>query len=210
MFQASAVAVADQDERRRDKLLDRPVVGSHVELLELFDQCGKRRRIGRRSVVRVAPRRSVKQFRTGVLDSAQDLGIQAIAAGAGGCDDQLANPIGMPKSEVQCNAAAEAVAVDVALLDSQRIEQCGHVIGELLVRKWAVDVGRVSVSLQLDGDHAAAARKGRHEIAHQVDCHERAGQHHERVTGAADLVVHGEPVDCRIARIVRRHRCSIR
>src|SRR5205823_3647488 len=80
VFEASAVRVPDEGEGGCRDPADGPIERSHVELLELLDQRGKRGRIGRRSVVRRAPRCAVEQVGAGVLDALENLGIEAVAA----------------------------------------------------------------------------------------------------------------------------------
>jgi len=54
-------------------------------------------------------------------------------------------------------------------------QQRRGVVGELLIRERAVDVGRMPVALELDPDDLAARGQGRHEGAHEFDGHVRAG-----------------------------------
>src|SRR5690606_7216 len=55
--------------------------------------------------------------------------------------------------ELYRRAAAEAVTDDVRAFDLQMIEQRGSIVGKILKRNVAVDVGRPAVSLHLDGDN---------------------------------------------------------
>jgi hypothetical protein len=116
----------------------------------------------------------------------------------------------MPQAELQCHAAAEAVAVDVGLFDPQVPQQPGGVVGELLVGERAVDVGGVPMALELDGDHLAVLGQRRDETAQQLDGHVRARQHDQRVPLPVDLVVHVQPVDRGVADVVGHGPCSSR
>ena len=69
----------------------------------------------------------------------------------------------MPDRHLESDSATHAVAHDIGLLDPEMTQQCRRIVGHLLVRDRAVDVGGVAVALLLDGDHLPrlAARPGR-------------------------------------------------
>jgi hypothetical protein len=68
----------------------------------------------------------------------------------------------MPDRQLDCDAGAHAVAVDVGVLDLQASQQPGPVIRHLLVAQGALDVGRASVRLLFDRYHRrVSANAGR-------------------------------------------------
>jgi hypothetical protein len=93
----------------------------------------------------------------------------------------------VPETELEGHAAAEAVAIEVGLLDADVRQQRGGVVGEQLVEERTIDVRRVPMSLELDRDDPAGLGQGRHEDAQLFDGHVRTGQHEQRISGAVDL-----------------------
>src|SRR6185369_4829570 len=98
-------------------------------------------------------------------------------------------------------AAAQAVTHDVRAWDLEIIEQPCHIVGEVLEREIALDVGSTPVTLHFDGNHFP--RFGKFADPHTpvvCNCHERAVKQHYRLAAAVDLVIHFESVNRSIAR----------
>ena len=111
----------------------------------------------------------------------------------------------MAHRELQRDPAAHAVADHVGCLDPEVLRQRGRVVGHLLIRERAVDVGRAPVALLFDGDHLPGRGQARQDRSHHVDGHVRAVQQEQRRALAVDLVVHVELVDWCVARLGRCH-----
>ena len=94
-------------------------------------------------------------------------------------------------------------------MDLQKIEQRGHIVGEVFVAEVAFDVGRAPVALHFDGNHFPRFGEFADPPGPVVrDGHERAVEQHHRVAASVDFVVHLEPVDRRVARrwfLLRRY-----
>jgi len=69
-------------------------------------------------------------------------------------------------------------------------QQGGGIVGHPFVGDGAVDVGRVPVPLQLDGDDLPGLGEGRHYLSHRIDRHVGAVEHDQRSARAMYLVLH--------------------
>ena len=114
----------------------------------------------------------------------------------------LPTTLGMPDRQRQGDRASHAVAEHVGPLDLQVFEQRGRVVRHLLAGQRAVDVRRVSVPLQLDGDLLPVPGQGR--VRGRPA--ERPVQQDQRLAGAVDFVVHLQAVD-RGVPLLHRSRC---
>ena len=66
----------------------------------------------------------------------------------------------MPHRELEGRTTPHAVAEDVGPFDVEVPQQGGDIVGHLLVGERTVDVGGVTVPLQLDGDDLAGLGQG--------------------------------------------------
>src|SRR5918994_1353098 len=97
----------------------------------------------------------------------------------------------MSDGKVQGDAGAHAVAENISLGDPKVPERCGGVIGQLLDGERAIDVGRASMGLQLEGDDLPSLGKSRQKLSERrADCRKRAVEQNQRRSGAVDLVIH--------------------
>jgi hypothetical protein len=106
-------------------------------------------------------------------------------------DRQFADELGMADRDRQGHRSAHAVAEEVGLPDLEVFHEGGCVVSHLLDRQRAIDVGCVSMPLQLDGDHLPILRERRIRGCPT----EGSVEQHERLPGAVNLVVHLEAVD---------------
>ena len=74
------------------------------------------------------------------------------------------------------------------------LNQGRDVVRHMLVRERPIDVSRVPMALDLDGDDLPGLGQVRHNLSHHADRHEAAGKHNERFPRAMDLVIHLETV----------------
>src|SRR5262245_49374895 len=109
----------------------------------------------------------------------------------------------MAQTQLQCNAAAKAVAVHVRSIDSEMVQERGDVVGEHLVREGTADVGGMPMTLELDRNHSVTRRERPHQTSHQPHGHVRARQYDQGLADTVSLVIHLEPVDMRVTGTVR-------
>jgi hypothetical protein len=204
---AHGVGVGVDEHRGRGEPADRvgPVVLRLDEVGRLADE--RREVLGARrdSRVELADRRLPDHVgRPGAhrVHGGDRVGVVAVAPERDRDEHQPAHPVRMLDRRAQSDHPAQRVAHDVGLLEAEVLDQCRHVVGHRLGPERSVDVRRVAVALELDGDHAPAGRKRRQHRRPQLGRAEAAVQQHERFAGAVLLVVQGQPVHVRVAHLV--------
>ena len=107
----------------------------------------------------------------------------------------------MADRALERNAAAEAVTQYIGPADLEIIEQPCNIVRKVFSSYIAFDVTRPSVSLQFDGDHLSRFGEFVYPLSPVAgDRHKGTVQHHQRLTGAVNFVVHFQTVDRSIAR----------
>src|SRR3954447_2703140 len=120
----------------------------------------------------------------------------------------------MPKNDMQCDRRARAVAEDVGAAEAQLIDCSGDVIGQGFKCQRTINVGGVSVALELEGHHLSAPGKARQQLCERsADSGEGAVQKHKWLPGAMDLVVHLKAVHWNVTglygNLANRHEPSL-
>jgi hypothetical protein len=99
---------------------------------------------------------------------------------------------------LHCDTAAQAVTNEVRAGDFEVIEQRSHIVGDVFVTEFAIDVGGSPVPLHFDGNHFPRLGKFTDPLGPVVcNGHERAVEQHHRIAASVDFVVHFESVDRR-------------
>jgi hypothetical protein len=94
----------------------------------------------------------------------------------------------MPDRNLQGDVASVAIAEEIGTFDLEVPEKGGDIVRVLLKGQWTIDVGRVPVSLQFDGDDLPGPCKGRQNLSERgVDRRAAAVQQAQRLAFAADL-----------------------
>ena len=133
-----------------------------------------------------------------------DLGIHSIILGGSRGDHQLAHYLRVPDGSLQCDAPAHRKAEDVGTFVSQVRNQGSYVVRHLLVGERPIDVSRVPMALQLDGDDLPGLGQVWQNLFHHADRHEAAGKQNERFPRPMDLIIHLETVYLCIAALAVR------
>src|SRR4029453_6002088 len=100
----------------------------------------------------------------------------------------------MAKGENKGNRTAGAVAENIGLLNVEILEECSDIVRPLLQPEGPVNVGRVSVSLALEGDHLPCPRKSWQHNAEILQCGHATVQQHQWLSTAIHFVVHVQVV----------------
>ena len=109
----------------------------------------------------------------------------------------------MPERDLDRDVSAVAVPEQIGLFDVEVAQESDGLLGGLLEREWAIDVGRAAMALLLERDHPARPGQQREQLAERgadgrvptVQEHQRHAVPHCR---PVDLVVHLESVDGRV------------
>ena len=120
----------------------------------------------------------------------------SIVAVVGRDQDRPADTVRVRDHQLVAREPAEAEADDVGSLDPQVVEQGDDVGREVGERRGTIDVGGVTVALELDRDHPVALGEHRQRDGEvQADGHQTAVEEHQRRSVAVLLVVQVQPVD---------------
>lgn len=105
----------------------------------------------------------------------------------------------MPNGGLEPDATTQGKAEHVGPFESEVRDQGGDIVGHQLEAEWALDVGGVAMSLQLNSDHTPLRGKLWHKLAHPLDGGEGSRKHHQRLPAPVDLVIKVQTVDRGIA-----------
>jgi hypothetical protein len=209
------VGVADDQQgrhRQRGEPFLRHGDASAVELVDLGDEAGPRRRVRGHGPVGVVPRRAVELVGIERLEARHQLGVQAARVERGAArEHEVVDEVGTIEGQLQPDGASHAVPHDVGALDVEGREQAGDVAGHAFVAQWSSHVARVAVALQLDGDHLEVIGEGGQQAGEAaLDRPHGAVEQDERVPLAMAFVVQVELADVDVARRVQRRHDWLR
>ena len=100
----------------------------------------------------------------------------------------------MPDGRAQRDAAAHRVTHYIGLFDPEMLHQRGNIVRHGFEAERPVDIGGVSVALQIHGDHAAASREQRQILAEHLTGPQRAMDQDQRFSLAVEFVIEIEAV----------------
>jgi len=148
--------------------------------LSFLDQLREVVGVRRRPQVRRLDRRPGEQLGCDRGEHLERHRVHAVAGVRGRGDDELAHHRRLADRQLQGDPAAHAVADDVRVVDPEVLEHRGGVVRHLLVGDRAIGVGRMPMSLLVDGDHLPRRGQARQDRTHRVDRHVGAVQQDER------------------------------
>jgi hypothetical protein len=99
---------------------------------------------------------------------------------------------------LQSNTAAQGIAKDVGIFEPDVFDQGGNIVRHLLEGERAINIGGVSMSLQLDGNDLPVLGKDWQKLLEHPDYAQAAVKENQRLPFTVNLVAQLESVYVRV------------